>query len=72
MTKGVNAIVRFSFKMLRLHRIEAACLPANKASAGLLAKAGFQYEGLARRYLKINGVWQDHSLYALLSDDPLP
>lgn len=70
MTKGVRAVIWFVFDALRLHRLEAACLPENKASAGLLTKIGFQYEGLARRYLKINGVWQDHWLFALLNDDP--
>lgn len=72
MTSGVKSAIWFVFEALRLHRLEAACLPENKASAGLLMKLGFQYEGLARRYLKINGVWQDHWLFALLNDDPLP
>jgi ribosomal-protein-alanine N-acetyltransferase len=71
MTKGVRAVAWFVFEVLRLHRLEAACLPENKASSALLTRTGFQYEGLARRYLKINGIWQDHWLFALLSDDPL-
>lgn len=70
MTKGVRAIVPFVFETLRLHRLEAACLPSNLASTRLLEKAGFQREGLARRYLRINGVWQDHLLYAILEHDP--
>jgi ribosomal-protein-alanine N-acetyltransferase len=69
MSKGVRAITWFVFDVLRLHRLEAACLPANKASAALLTGTGFQYEGLARRYLKINGTWQDHWLFALLAED---
>jgi ribosomal-protein-alanine N-acetyltransferase len=72
MTKGVRAVIWYVFEVLRIHRLEAACLPENKASAALLTRTGFQYEGLARRYLKINGIWQDHWLFALLSDDPLP
>jgi ribosomal-protein-alanine N-acetyltransferase len=72
MKEGVRVIISFVFDALRLHRLEAACLPSNEASAALLTKAGFQYEGLAREYLKINGVWQDHWLFALLSSDPLP
>ncbi|MGO8953163.1 MAG: GNAT family N-acetyltransferase [Rhodomicrobium sp.] len=72
MTRGVRAVTWFVFDVLRLHRLEAACLPENKASAALLTRTGFQYEGLARRYLKINGTWQDHWLFALLNDDPLP
>src|SRR4029079_5902035 len=66
MTAAVRAAIPFVFDSLELHRLEAACLPANTASVRLLEKTGFTHEGLARRYLKINGVWQDHLLYALL------
>ena len=55
--------------MLRLHRLEAACIPSNVASIRLLEKTGFVREGVARQYLCINGLWQDHLLYALLSGD---
>jgi ribosomal-protein-alanine N-acetyltransferase len=72
MTRGVRAVTWFVFDVLRLHRLEAACLPENTASAALLTRSGFQYEGLARRYLKINGTWQDHWLFALLAEDRLP
>jgi [ribosomal protein S5]-alanine N-acetyltransferase len=72
MTAGVRAIVPFVFDSLRLHRLEAACLPHNEASRRLLVRAGFTHEGLARRYLKINGIWQDHLLYALVDGDPRP
>jgi ribosomal-protein-alanine N-acetyltransferase len=70
MTKGVRAIAAFVFDTLHLHRLEAACLPTNVASIRVLEKVGFTREGLAREYLKINGRWQDHFLYALLKDDP--
>lgn len=69
MTAGVRAIIPFVFDTLRLHRLEAACLPRNEASIRLLRRLGFSREGLARRYLKINGIWQDHVTYALLEDD---
>lgn len=69
MTEAVRAIVPFAFEGLRLHRIEAACLPANAASIRLLEKLGFQREGLARGLVCINGRWQDHLVFALLSDD---
>ncbi|HZP10494.1 GNAT family protein [Methyloceanibacter sp.] len=69
MTTAVRAVIPFVFDSLELHRLEAACLPTNAASIKLLEKTGFQREGLARRYLKINGVWQDHLLYALLDTD---
>ena len=48
---------------------DAACLIANEGSKALLARCGFRQEGLARRYLLINGVWADHLLYALLADE---
>lgn len=70
MTAAVKALVPFCFGTLRLHRLEAACIPENKASVGLLEKTGFKREGYARKYLCINGVWQDHLLYARLQDDP--
>jgi len=70
MTAAVNAIVPFAFDTLKLHRIEAACIPANVASVRLLEKTGFKREGFARQYLCINGIWQDHWLYARLKDDP--
>jgi ribosomal-protein-alanine N-acetyltransferase len=69
MFDAVRALVPFIFKTLGLHRIEAACLPSNDPSKSLLAKAGFREEGLARRYLQINGEWQDHVLFALLADE---
>ena len=72
MTQAVRALVPFAFGTLRLHRIEAACIPDNAASIGLLEKTGFVREGYAREYLCINGLWQDHLLYARLKGDPAP
>lgn len=59
----------FAFGPLRLHRVEAACLPDNAASRGLLRKLGFTEEGLARGCLRIDGAWRDHVLYAVLAGD---
>ncbi|BAQ16456.1 GNAT family N-acetyltransferase [Methyloceanibacter caenitepidi] len=70
MTAAVRAVVPFVFDSLELHRLEAACLPTNTASMRLLERVGFKKEGLARRYLRINGDWRDHVLYALLESDP--
>lgn len=72
MTGAMRAAAPFVFEVLRLHRLEAACLPGNAASIGLLRKCGFTEEGFARRYLQINGEWLDHLLFALLADDPRP
>ena len=70
MTAALGALIPAAFDVLRLHRLEAACIPTNVASTRLLEKTGFQREGYAREYLCINGVWQDHLLYARLCVDP--
>ena len=69
MTRAVAAVVRFGFDTLRLHRIEAACIPDNAPSIALLERNGFQREGFARAYLKINDAWRDHILLALLEGE---
>lgn len=68
MTDAVKSLATFAFNSLGLHRLEAACVPTNRASARVLVKTGFQLEGRARGFLKIDGTWQDHDLYARLSD----
>jgi [ribosomal protein S5]-alanine N-acetyltransferase len=68
MTAAVGAIISFAFGTLRLHRLEAACIPSNTGSIRLLEKTGFVREGYARDYLCINGIWQDHLLYGRLKD----
>lgn len=72
--KGVmSAIVRhaidYAFADLRLNRVMAAYMPANARSAALLERLGFEKEGYARRYLKINGQWEDHVLTSLINPD---
>jgi ribosomal-protein-alanine N-acetyltransferase len=69
MTNALRALLPFVFRTLGLHRIEAACLTDNDASRNLLARVGFRQEGLARRYLLINGAWADHLLFALLKEE---
>jgi ribosomal-protein-alanine N-acetyltransferase len=69
MTRAVAAVVRFGFDTLRLHRIEAACIPDNAPSIALLERNGFQREGFARAYLKIDDAWRDHILLALLEGE---
>ncbi|HEY1781222.1 MAG TPA: GNAT family protein [Roseiarcus sp.] len=69
MTRAVASLVRFGFCSLRLHRIEAACIPDNASSIALLERNGFRREGFARSYLKINDAWRDHVLFALLEGE---
>lgn len=65
MSDALTAVILFSQIELDLHRLEAACLPNNKASVQLLQRAGFTREGFAASYLKINGQWEDHILWGL-------
>ncbi len=68
-TAAVALVLDFAFHHLGLNRVEASCLPTNVASRGVLEKLGFQWEGLARSYLRIDGTWRDHLLYAVLKND---
>jgi [ribosomal protein S5]-alanine N-acetyltransferase len=72
MTAAVRAVIPFAFTTLRLHRLEAACIPTNIGSIRLLENTGFVREGYAREYLCINGIWQDHLLYGRLQDPAKP
>ena len=69
MREAVELICEFAFDVENLHRLEAACLPANHRSTALLERIGFRREGLLRQYLKIAGNFEDHLLYALLAPE---
>lgn len=60
MTEGIQAVITYAFEELQLHRIEANIMPRNIASLKVARKLGFYEEGLAYKYLKINGFWEDH------------
>lgn len=69
MSEAIMAVVHYAFTELDLSRVEAACLPENAASRGVLERSGFKYEGVAQSYLQINGRWRNHVLYANLRND---
>jgi len=69
MREAVLAMVHHAFTNMDLSRVEAACLPENVASRGVLEKTGFKYEGVAQSYLQISGRWRNHVLYANLRND---
>ncbi|WP_207101003.1 GNAT family N-acetyltransferase [Paracoccus shandongensis] len=69
MREAIGVLVHYAFTALDLSRIEAACLPENAASRGVLEKSGFKYEGVAQSYLQIDGRWRNHVLYANLRSD---
>ncbi|PZO74718.1 MAG: 30S ribosomal protein S5 alanine N-acetyltransferase [Mesorhizobium amorphae] len=70
MVDAVRLLCAHAFDTMRLHRLEAACIPTNNRSVRVLEKAGFQREGIARSFLRINGAWHDHLLFALIAGDP--
>jgi len=69
MSESLELIKEFIFNELKLHRIEAVCLPYNKPSLKVLLKNGFIKEGTARKLLKINDKWQDHTVLSFIVDD---
>ncbi|MGF6701363.1 ribosomal-protein-alanine N-acetyltransferase [Paraburkholderia sp. MM5496-R1] len=71
MREGLTAAIEHVFSGLRLHRIMANYRPENVRSRHLLARLGFEKEGVARSYLKINGSWADHVLTSLVNPDDL-
>jgi len=66
---AVERVCEFCYRDLGLHRLEAAVQADNERSIALLSGLGFQAEGIARGYLKIDGRWRDHIIYARLSSD---
>lgn len=69
MSEAARAVVAFGFETLDLHRIEAACLTRNPASARVMEKAGLVYESTARDFIIKHGVFEDIARYALLGRD---
>jgi len=69
MREAIEAVVHHAFRTLDLSRVEAACLPENTPSRGVLENSGFKYEGVAQSYLQIDGRWRNHVLYANLRHD---
>jgi ribosomal-protein-alanine N-acetyltransferase len=67
-TESVKCCIDYAFNTLKLHRLEANVIPRNKASIRVVEKLGFTSEGLSKKYLQINGVWEDHMHYVLLNE----
>jgi len=68
MQEGLSAAIALVFDTYGLHRIMASYCHDNVRSGQLLQRLGFNIEGTARSYLKINGVWRDHVLTALIDE----
>ena len=66
-TEGINKAISVVFDELKLHRIEAPIMPVNIASIKVVSKLGFENEGLSKKYIKVNGKWEDHIRWALIN-----
>ncbi|MDX6658464.1 MAG: hypothetical protein QOH62_3257 [Solirubrobacteraceae bacterium] len=68
-TTAVGLVLRFAFEVAGLHRVQPAIMPRNVRSRRVVEKCGFRHEGVALRYLRINGAWEDHDMYAMTAED---
>jgi [ribosomal protein S5]-alanine N-acetyltransferase len=69
MPESVAVVTRFAFDDLRLHRLQIAIIPRNRSSRRVMEKLRYREEGVALRYLEINGVWEDHVRYAITVEE---
>jgi [ribosomal protein S5]-alanine N-acetyltransferase len=67
--ESLVTVARFAFEELRLHRLQVAIIPRNSASRRVVEKLNLRDEGVAVRYLAINGRWEDHIRYALTAEE---
>ena len=69
MPESVVAVLQFCFEQLLLHRVQISVIPRNASSRRVAEKLGIRDEGIAQRYLEINGVWEDHIRYAITAEE---
>ena len=67
--EGVALLMQFAFEHLSLHRVEICIVPRNMNSRRVMDKLQVRDEGVALRYLEINGVWEDHIRYAMTAEE---
>lgn len=67
--EAVVVVLRFAFEDLGLHRVQISIIPRNAASRRVVEKLEIRDEGLAQRYLQINGVWEDHLRFAITAEE---
>ena len=67
--EAVVVTLRFAFEAISLHRVEISIIPRNAASRRVVEKLGIREEGIALRFLEIDGVWEDHVRYAITAEE---
>ncbi len=67
--ESLVCVLRFAFEQLLLHRLQIAIIPRNTPSRRVVEKLGLRNEGIAERYLQINGRWEDHVRYAITAEE---
>jgi [ribosomal protein S5]-alanine N-acetyltransferase len=67
--EALVTVARFAFEDLALHRLQIAIIPRNRASRRVVEKLNLREEGVAVRYLEIDGVWEDHVRYAITVEE---
>ena len=69
MPEAVIVLLQYAFESLKLHRIEVNIIPRNAPSRRVVEKLGVRFEGIAERYLEIDGAWEDHARYAITAEE---
>lgn len=69
MPESLVVVLDYCFETLRLHRVEVNIIPRNSSSKRVVEKVGIRCEGVAERYLEIDGAWEDHARYAITVEE---
>ena len=69
MPESVVTVLQYAFDTLRLHRVDINIIPRNAPSRRVVEKLGLRFEGIAERYLEIDGAWEDHAHYAITAEE---
>ena len=67
--EAVAVLAQWSFEELQLHRLEICIIPRNANSRRVMEKLGIRAEGLAERFLEIDGIWEDHVRYGITVEE---
>lgn len=67
--EAVAVLCQFAFEELGLHRVQISIIPRNSASRRVVEKLALRDEGIALRYLEINGTWEDHVRFAITAEE---